>query len=356
MIIYWFIWFFVCVGNIFLNIRKILSQFLFLILFFILFIFIGFRYRVGADWGNYLNMYDRFQNVSFWESLFISEPAYSLLNYISQYLNLTDTILVNSVCALILCIFLYLSFKKMKEYWLLILMYYPYHILSVSLGYTRQAVALAIIIYALTFLMDKKILKSIILIIFSSFFHKTTIIFLLFLPIIFIKKKYMLSIYKILSLIFIFVVLYISFLLENNIYLNSDYELSSSGVFMRLSMHIIPLFLYMLYYKKIFRVVLNEQLYILNYFILLIFLCCFLAIPFSTLSDRFNLYLVFFDLFVVSTIYPYLVDVNKKIVLFVLIVYYTLFIYIWLVYGEWASKAWVPYSNYVSNYLFERVF
>lgn len=361
MFIYWFIWIFISFNTFLLGLKRgvysLYSEILFRIFVLFLCLFIGFRYRVGADWGNYLLIYDFFKYVSFSESWFISDPAYSFLNYLSQNLNLEDTILVNAVCAVIISLFLYLSFKKLfKEYWLLTLIYYPYHILSVSLGYTRQSVALAIITYALTFLIEGNIIKYVLLIVLASLFHKTAIIFLLFIPVILIKRKFILYSYMIVSLVFLLGILYISFLSRENIYLNSDYGINSSGVFVRLSMHIIPIFMYIFFYKKLFRFLPEGVKYILTYFILLIIFCAVIAIPFSTLSDRFNLYLIFFDLFVILKVYLYVNFYNRMGILLLLLVYYTGFIYIWLVYGTWASKAWIPYSNYITNYLFQSVF
>lgn len=351
MLIYWLIWFFICVFNFFGDYKSYINKFFYSIFLIFLMFFIGLRYEVGGDWENYLAIYDLFDQIDFANSLIISDPAYSLLNYISQYLEIKDTILVNFLCALIICVFIALSSFKLKKYWLFLLLYYPYHILAVSLGYTRQAVAVSVVVYAFTFLFDAKNKKFIFFVLFAALFHKTSIVFLIFLPLTFLlNKKYLLYLYEFLSVIFILIVLYISSTLEDNIYTNADSEISSSGVFMRISMHFIPMIIYLLYRKSFFKQNLN-YIY-LDFFVVLIGMVTLLAIPFSTLADRFNLYLIFFDLLVITCSYGLLKKSNRVLLLFLLVIYFTAFIAIWIFYGEWAVKAWIPYQNYLTNYLF----
>lgn len=356
MLIYWFIYFFICISVLFCNVKSIYSKLIFIFTMLFMVFFIGFRYEVGADWKNYLVIYDYFKYIDFKEALFISDIAYSILNYISQSLGFEDTIFVNVICGLLVCIFIYITFLKLKEYWVLLLILFPYHILVVSLNYTRQSVALAILMYAFTFLIEKRILKYIVFILFAALFHKTAILFLLFVPLFFMVKRYYLYLYEILSIGMISVMLYLSSLSEQNMYISSDSDISSAGVFMRLSIHVIPVYLY-LFFRNKFYLHFNQQIInILDYMLLLILFCCILALPFSTLSDRFNLYLIFFDLFVVSFIFYQAKLSTRLAITLSLITYFTMFIYVWIFYGEWASKAWIPYKNYVTNYLFERVF
>lgn len=357
MFVYWVIWFYIVINTSILRVNTIFSKIGFLVFVSFLSLFIGFRYQVGGDWDAYIYIYSHFKYISFTESLYVSDIAYSIINYFSQYLGFVDIVLVNTVCGVIIALFLYLFCMKLKEYWLILLMYYPYHILSVSLGYTRQAVALSILTYAFTFLIEKKVLAYLFFIILAAMFHKTSIIFLVFLPLLFFKNKYWLYLYQLSSLLLISYILYLSILYEKNYYTRLDTHLESSGVFMRLSMHIIPIILYVVHRKSFFLSHYGRKnILLLDYFVLLIFFCFSISFLLSTLSDRFNLYLVFFDLFVISSVYSFMKKSSKKILLVILILYYTLFIFVWLFFGEWASKAWIPYSNYITNYLFEKVF
>lgn len=336
------------------NVKKVESQLLFLFTMLFLVFFVGLRYEVGGDWNNYLIIYEKYANFS--EVLISRDLGYSVLNYVSNLFEVSDTILVNFICGLLVIICLYFFAKKFENYWLVILCYFPYHLLVVSTGYTRQSVAIAFSLLFFYFLSSKKILKSLIFLFLAFIFHNTAIVLLLFFPIIFFNKtgKYKVvlnNMYLILSLVALFLLAGYFSVTSDNIYLQDDMQ--SSGFVLRWASHLIPLGLFFFFPKgKIDERALN----ILKYGV---FIICFLAIIgffYSTLADRFNLYLVFFDLMVVSYIFSSLTSEKKIILILALIFFYTTSMLIWMFYGEWASKAWIPYQNYITNYLLGRVF
>lgn len=356
MLIYWSIWLWICAITMLSlnNTKKIEWQILFLLTMFFLVCFVGLRYEVGGDWNNYLMIYEKYANFS--EVLASRDIGYSLLNYMSNLLGVSDTILVNLICSLLVVICLYFFAKKNENYWLILLCYFPYHLLVVSTGYTRQSVAIAFSLVFFYFLSSKKIFKALIFLFLACIFHNTAIVLLLFLPIIFFNKvgKYefvLNNIYLLLSLIVLFLLAGYFSMTGDNIYLKDDMQ--SRGFILRWVSHLIPLFLFLYLPKeKIGKHVLN----ILRYGLFIIFFLAIIGFFYSTLADRFNLYLVFFDLMVIAYIVPSLTNVKKLLLILVLILFYTTFISIWMFYGEWASKAWIPYQNYVINYLLERVF
>ncbi|MFH4307975.1 EpsG family protein, partial [Acinetobacter baumannii] len=65
-----------------------------------------------------------------------------------NFLQIKDIWFVNLCSSALVCFFLFITFIRLKKYWLCLLIYYPYHILAVSLGYTRQSIAVAILLYA----------------------------------------------------------------------------------------------------------------------------------------------------------------------------------------------------------------
>lgn len=356
MIIYWVVWFLLCFVNIFQ--KKDFYNKLFLFLFSILLVFfIGFRYEVGADWWNYLDLYDKHKFLDLSDLFLGGDIGYTSLNILSHYLGLKDTILVNFVCGFLVVFFISKLALKFENYWLVYLVYFPYHFLVVSMGYTRQSVAIAVITFALYSLLEKKINYFIILTLLAFSFHKSAILMLLFLPVILViklKNKIYYYLYFILSILIIFLLLKISLESDTNIYLSSTDEINSKGFLVRWFFHLIPILIYLKCRKKIIVNTLAKAL--LDYMFLLILFLFPLGLVFSTLTDRFNLYLIFFDLYVVSYIFAGLKKEYSWLLLGVLILFYTLQIYIWMFYGEWASKAWIPYQNYISNYLIESVF
>ena len=315
-------------------------------IFFLLF-FIGFRYEVGGDWGNYLDMYNSFKELSLnYESILKSDIGYSLLNIFSAYLGFEDTIFINFISALLVCIFLSLTFSKLKMPWVAMLLYYPFHVLIVSLGYTRQSIAAAIMLYAFTFLLSSDRRKFLLYSILAVLFHKSAMFCLIFIPLSFIgEKRYHLFLYNAFSLFTIFSIVYYVYHFSEWLYSSSG-ELQSNGTIVRFSSHFIPIILYF-GYRNIFT---KEHSKIMDYFLVLIvvlFICSFFA---STLSDRLNIYLVFFDLFVVIQIFYNSKFTDKFLLLILFFIFFYVYIYVWLSYGEWSIKAWLPYNNYIMSY------
>ena len=118
---------------------------------------------------------------------------------------------------------------------------------------------------------------------------------------------------------------------------------------MRLSAHIIPVFFYFIY-RKFF---IEKQLSVyLDYLLFLILICFILSFNFSTLTDRLNLYLVIFDLIVICSLVDVIKSSNLKLLIYSIIVYYSIFIFIWIYYGNYTIEAWLPYKNYLIEFLF----
>ena len=357
MVIYWVIWFYLCLCNIFSSYKNGFGKVILIITFLFLFVFIGFRYQVGADWYNYLFFYELGKDTDLKLILLGSDPAYKILNYLGHVFGYQDTFFVNAICGFLVLFFLLKSALKLEKYWLVLLICFPYYLLVVSMNYNRQAVAISISLWAFCRLLESRFIQFTFLIILAALFHKTAIALLFFLPILISTKfqysKFFNIFYIGISLILISIIIYYSSLQDTNIYLQGNENINSKGFFVRWIYHLIPL---LLFYK--YNYFFKKQSYypIIRYFCILVLFILPLGIIFSTLADRFNLYLIFFDLFVICTIFSNLSRTNKIFLLFTLIAFYTLQMYLWFFHGVWSVKAWIPYQNYISNYLSNWVF
>lgn len=353
MFIYYFMWIFISIFS-FLNIRAVESKIFYILFLIFLFFMTGLRYEVGGDWDNYIAIYDLFNGVSFADAVKLTDPGYAVFNYIGQYFELKDTILVNFLCALIFYFCFYLLAKNTENYWLPLLISFPYLILVVPMGYTRQSVAIALILVALKYAVEKRLKLFLIFSLLAILFHKTAIIVFIFLPFFISYKifynRFIFLFYALFSFLFVSLVVYISSLTGDNIYTDQSSEMTSVGALFRISVHFLTLIFYLFYRKKI---ILKYPRYyrLFDYMALLVIYVFMLAIPFSTLADRFNLYLIVFDIFVFSALYTMLKGFNKYFMLGTIIFFNTIMMVIWLNFGSW-SHAWLPYQNYISNYIF----
>ncbi|WP_338560576.1 EpsG family protein [Acinetobacter sp. KS-LM10] len=354
MLIYYLIWSFICLAAFFFK-RTAANKLTFILFIIFLIVFTGLRFQIGGDWGNYLQIYDYFKGLSFNESLFITDPGYSFFNYLSQIIGFSDTIFVNFLCS----IFFYISFiffyKKIENYWISLLVSFPYLILVVSMGYTRQSVAISFFLIAMLYAIEKKLVNFLVFSLLAFIFHKSAIIILMFAPLFFLPRTFNSNFVFLSYTFFSFLVMssavYISSVSGENIYTDQSGEVSSAGAIFRIIVHFLPLIFYIFYRSEIKRILL-EKIRLFDYLSLLILYTLALAIPFSTLADRFNLYLIVYDIFVFSYLFTILNVFNRQVMLGFIIFFNTIMLIIWLNFGAW-SHAWLPYQNYLFNYIIE---
>ena len=172
MYLYWLIFSYLAFLSIIdINLEKKLNYILrsFFLIFLIL--FIGLRHKVGGDWDIYRN--DFYDNINYFNLLtfdYVRDFGYELFSYIfyKQQLGIYGLNLSLAI------IFIYsinkfaLHFKE--NYWLIFLIAFPYLIVIVGMGYTRQATAFAFILLSLSSINNKNIFSFFIFSILAIFF------------------------------------------------------------------------------------------------------------------------------------------------------------------------------------------
>ncbi|MFW1815216.1 EpsG family protein [Acinetobacter guillouiae] len=352
MLIYWFFWFFLSVFSILSN-NKVLSKKIFFLTILIIYIFVGFRFEVGVDRDDYLLLYQHIGGLSLKEALFYNDPGYAFVNYVGNYFNFKDMIFVNSVCAAIFIYTFYKFSKKFQYFWVPLFVSYTYLVVVVSMNYIRQSVSISLLLMGLYFLINNKTYKFLFLLLLATLFHKTAIIFIVFFPVFYFKNwkigKLIFATYTLVSLIFITYILYLASVNDANIYVSGN-DVSSSGAVFRALFHLVPVGLY-LYFRKFFENEYKGNIYILDYMVVLVVYCFALAFVFSTLSDRFNLYLSFFDILIYAKVCEILSLKKRNFLNLYLFIFFSFTFFIWLNFGSWADYGWIPYQNYIINFL-----
>lgn len=177
--------FIIIIGTILLS-EKYLhkNKVIFLSACFIIFIS-GFRYKIGLDYDNYVDIYYGLINSS---SYYIKsvELGWKVLNYIVsifnnyQFVFLFSSIIIYSL--ILKTIKRESSNMKLSIILFLITPYYFWH----SWAMIRQYIAIAIFVYSIKYIYDKKLIKYIVINIIGAFFH-LSIVFIL--PIYFFLRK-----------------------------------------------------------------------------------------------------------------------------------------------------------------------
>jgi hypothetical protein len=141
----------------------------------LLFCFVAFRDETGGDWWAYAAKAFDAKTMPFHEAAFLTDPGYSVLNWVSGRLFGTQHF-VNAVCAFILIGGLS-SFARCVGCSPLVFVFsFPYVIIVIGMGYTRQSAALGLLLYGLVSGLKGFGGRYIFFAVLATLFHKSAIL------------------------------------------------------------------------------------------------------------------------------------------------------------------------------------
>lgn len=319
-----------------------------IIFLFLLTLFIGLRHKVGGDWEIYLFDYkNNIQYFNLFNLNFVRDFGYELFSYFFYKLGIG----IYGLNLFLAVIFIY-SLNKFAiylrgNYWLIFLIAFPYLVVVVAMGYSRQAAAFAIILLSMISISDKKIYQFLLLSLIAIIFHKSSAImtFLIFTS--YFKFSFKNLFIILLFCLFAYLIIFPEYNRITSGYLNEFSKYKSPGVKLRILINIIPSLLFIIFYKKI-RFKSNLDLLIILSSIVNFGLFFFIN-DYSTFVDRTIIYFAFIQLIVFSRLY--LIMPNFKILVNTLVVlFYFLIFFIWINFSN-HSYAWVPYQNLIFTYI-----
>ena len=311
-------------------------------------LFAGLRHEVGGDWGAYLGMYNEVQYFSFWEYLSRREMGYSILNWVAFQMD-GGVYLVNLFSAFIFFICLIIFCRAQALPFLAFTVAVPYLIAVISMGYTRQAVALGFVMLGLKYLSDGGVRRYLFYIAVAALFHKSAVI-LFPLAIYYYHRGIVARMIGVggFSLImgYLFLVDHYEALWINYV----DSQMQSDGGLIRLMMNLLPSILFFIYYRRIKKAWPDYRIWFVLALVTMILLP---LVGFaSTAVDRVALYLIPLQLVVFSRL-PMLFSVagGRATVIRVIVAYYVLVLFVWFNFASHA-KYWLPYQNLITLDLF----
>lgn len=322
-------------------------NFLWLILLIILVVIIGGRYEVGGDWLHYLHQYQEISSKEFSEIFQdFSDPGFQIINWLS-YVAGFGFIGVNVFSSVIFSLGLIFFCRNQNRPLLALAISIPYIVIVVSMGYTRQAVALGFIFFAIINLFKGNIKWSLFWVMFSVLFHKSAI---LMLPIVFLAHSK-----NIFSLVFFFIlglgIIYGLLLLETysrliEFYTGSEYK--SDGAIYRLSMNMLPSFLYLIFKRNLHISEVEEKFWTIIALISILFFGLLFIVEASTALDRVALYFLPIQIFFFANSNTLLRQdiIPQKFIDFLILSFYGLVLFIWINFSFY-SRYWIPYKNII---------
>ena len=306
-------------------------------------LFIGFRYRVGGDWGNYLGRFRAIGVQPFSEVLTSSDPAYDILNWL-MYRWEWDVYGVNMVCGVIFLTGLIACCRQQSRPWLGFAVAFPYLIIVLAMGYTRQGVALGLFFLAIASMERGHFKRYIILIVVAAFFHKTALIMIA----LGIFLHYSNWKFRVIAVFLVGYVLWDLLLAAEQEQLWNTYvesQMISQGARVRVLMNLVPGLILILYRKRWRELFPNYMFWMV--LALSSVASVFLVEFASTAVDRVALYFTPLQVVVFARL-PSLTkrQISHQVMTVGIILGYALVLFVWLNYAIHA-RYWLPYQNWL---------
>ncbi len=309
---------------------------------------IGLRFEVGGDWIPYLGIYDQIQLMDFSQAIMSYDPAYSAIVFIAGRLD-SGIWLANLACGVIMTFSIIRFCSRQPNPALTFLVAVPYLVIVVGMGYTRQAVAIGILLAGLADVDRQSTVKLIVYVFVAALFHKTA---LLVLPLI-LAPVFRRSVLQSIFGVIVFVALFFLFLrsqtddLINN-YIDSDY--ASSGAVVRVAMNIVPAVIAIVLRKKMRFSAYQDDMWTAFAVVALLTLPLVLTVSFTTAIDRLALFLIPLQIAILPRL-PYVFagsrSLNAQLTLAVC-AYSASVQMVWLVFAT-NAEFWLPYRAFFIN-------
>jgi hypothetical protein len=306
---------------------------------------IGLRYEVGGDWFVYSEIYEHIGFLDLDDAIQTGDPGYAALNWAANALGL-GIWAVNTVCGMIFSWGLIRFARRLPNPWLAVVVAIPYLIIVVVMGYSRQGVAIGIILAGLSVLDRSSILRFALYIIVAASFHKSAVIVLPLVALAAARNRFVIA-----SLLFVLAGLLYYFFVQSSFdrmvanYVQREYE--SEGAAIRVSMNVVPAALFLLFRRR-FEMVPQQSKLWWNFSIAALgALALLFFIEGTAAVDRMALYLIPLQLVVLSHL-PRVFSVQGRAssaVVLSVIAYSATIQFVWLNYATHSSY-WVPYRLY----------
>lgn len=303
---------------------------------------IGLRYEVGADWETYKFLFSYARYADLYRMLEIGDPGYQTLNWLVQRF-VGDIWVVNLVCGSIFAWGLYRFTRAQPDPWLAFVVAVPYLVVVVAMGYSRQAVAIGILMAGLAALKQGgSVPRFAIYVAAAALFHKTAVIVL---PLVVFAGQRS-KLLNVLAGIAGSILLYDVFLspsVEGFVRSYIEREYSSEGALIRVVMNLVPAIIFLFFRRRLNFQPVEMRMWTYFSFAALVMPLALLALPSSTVVDRLSLYLIPLQIAVL----PRLTYLSKGFTLgrFLIVAYAALVLFVWLNFAAHAQY-WLPYQIY----------
>jgi len=306
-------------------------------------VLIGTRFNVGGDWRSYQFMFGFVEHMSFERALDYGDPGYQALNWIVQQWN-GEIWWVNLFSAAIFAWGLTRLCQNQPLPLLAVLVAVPYLIIVVAMGYTRQSIAIGILMAGLASLgRGGSVIRFALYVAVAALFHKTAV---LVLPlVIFAGKRNRLL--NFIAGAAAFVLFFDLFLADSTDQFVKNYveaRYTSQGAWIRVILVLVPAIILLARRGRLGFGQQEEQVWRYIAVTACVMPVILIATPSSTAVDRMALYLLPLQIVVLSRVH--LLFAKPRTGIAAVILYSFLVQFVWLNFAQ-HSKLWVPYRSFL---------
>ena len=142
-------------------------------------VMIGFRFQVGADWNNYIFIFEQKKVYSLDYLIFDREPGYGALMWLTARLG-WNIIFINAVSGLVFCWGMFSVARRCPEPWIAVTIATPLLAVAFAMSGVRQAIAGGIIFYLFATWEQRGTLARAAFVALAMLFHFSAVFVLLF--------------------------------------------------------------------------------------------------------------------------------------------------------------------------------
>ena len=311
-------------------------------------LFIGLRHEVGGDWFSYIPYLTRAEGISLAESIAMGDPGYNILNWLFAD-NPIGIYGVNFVSGAIFSVGLVLFCRAQPRPWLALCLAIPYMVIVVAMGYSRQGVALGLIMPGMLALARGRLWHFLLAMAAAATFHSTALVMLAFVVPAVRGRTIGMRLLRLMILLIVGAALVQTFLASNVEMMVAGYievEYQSQGAAIRVAMNLLPGLLLLAWPN---RFEFTEQQLRLWRAMAITALGCALALVLfpdnSTAVDRIALYVIPLQLVVGSRLPGTQLFGLKPVHMLLVILSFCISVqFVWLNFATHAS-GWLPYSS-----------
>ena len=304
---------------------------------------IGTRFKVGGDWRSYEFMFAFVRHMSLERALDFGDPGYQFLNWIVQQWN-GEIWWVNLFSAAIFAWGLTRLCQNQPMPMLAVLVAVPYLIIVVAMGYTRQSIAIGILMAGLASLgRGGNVIRFAIYVAVAALFHKTAV---LVLPLVIFagKRNRLLNVVAGAAAFVLFFDLFLSESTDQFVKNYIETRYSSQGAWIRVILNLIPAALLLTKRGRFGFSEQEEKVWRYIAYAACALPLILIATPSSTAVDRMALYLMPLQIVVLSRAYMLFNKPRSGVA--AVILYSFLVQFVWLNFAQHA-KLWVPYRSFM---------